>query len=448
MASYKRFEMKQMMDIMPNNAQNSMDFLLMPPPNMQMNTPFVMSGERMSGGRVSQSNATPFLLNRDSSDRHMDLDSDLANWNVNPSKTNGAGTNTNIDRVVFRTNGVNLENGHSGAANAFSSTTNNDQFKVPNVRESTLNAAKRDLFNTDGMTVTNGHSDVVNGFSGSRTSTSTSNGHSNAQNNHSDVSNNHENVPITTNGPTNHSVATNNIFGGHQNVSNDRENKSNANKGALFNGNGMNDTNTRTDAENGLFGVMNRFTGAKNSTNDHQVAPNNNHSEVSNGHEKASNASVFSRLNYNSNHTGRNNGMDIGSSQTLQTKKPKYDAIFTNRHSMDADDNRFEDVENDGIYADDDDEQHTNYGQKNFNETTTATANQQTNAANLFGTTQFTMNGPLGTKNDNDLSQQPNGQTNSGKFFLNIDWWIPILIMIKYLKPFSSWISTKIGKFE
>lgn len=404
MAAYKRFEMKLMMDNSTNPAQNSLDFLLMPPPNMPMNTPFVMSSERMSGGRALQSNATPFLLRQDSIDHNMDLDCDSTNWNVKTSNTNGFGKNgadTNInDKIVFRTNGGNLANGYSGAANGLEKATNdfessslNNQFKTPTGRGIELNAAKRA---TNGMTM------VANGYSGSKTSTTNSNGYDNAQNTHSVVSNNHENASATKNGSL-FPNGTTSIFGGHQghntnieqDVSNDHGYKWNANKGALFNGNGNNGTNIRHD--------------------------------VSNGHEKASNASIFPRLNHNSNDTGQNNVMESESSQTLHVVDASKQKLYSDDNGFD--DNRFYDDGNDNIYAADDEQR-----QKNFNDNLTATAKQQTSTVNSFGMAQF----------DGNLNQQPNGQTNSGNFahFCGLIDFIPIKLPFKI---FSSRISTKIG---
>lgn len=356
MAAYKRFEMKQMMNIPANHSsQNSLDFLLMPPPNMRMNTPFVMSGERMSGVRASrQANATPFLLNHNSSDRIMDLDLDPTNWYDNPVKMNSFGASKDAnERVVFRTSGVNTTNGQSGTVNGFS---------------------------------------MANGHSSATISTNTSNGHFNGQNYH-------ENGSAITN------ASANNIFGGHQNVSN----SSNAKKSAVFNETGMNDTKNRSSAENGLFGEINRFTGAKNPSNGHEKMPNP--------------SSVFTNLNYNTNDTGRYNKMDIESSQnssTAGTNKQKYGADFTNgQNEMDADENGFDNDDNGDIYVGDD-EQNTNYGQNKFScniEATTATSKQQTNAANLFGTAKFTMNGPPPGVNFNQ-------QKNSGNFTTFSMWLI------------------------
>lgn len=420
MAAYKRFEMKIMMQKSINHAPNSLDFLLLPPPNMQMNTPFVMSGELMSDGRSKRSNATPFLLRHDSIDQNMDLDCDPTNWNINTnmSKTN-TGTSTN-DKIVFRTNGVNLTNGYSGTANGLSSVTNdftssskisNNQSKASNGGESTLNAAKRDFFNTNSVTMANGHSGAVNGYSGSTSSAGPSNGQCNAQ--YQSLFENR-----TNGSTTNRSVVTNNIFGGqqghttnsHQNVTDDRGNKSNADNRALSNKNGINDINTRFDTKNGLFGA------------------NNNHSEASNSRKKASNATGFSHLNYNSNDNSRNNVMVVESSQTSRafgTNKQKSDDVFTDDHSIDADnngfdDNRSNDDENVNIYADGDDEQSINYDQNDLNDNlkTTVTAKQQTNATNLFGTAQFAINNgdQAANRRFDDFNQQPNGQTNSGNF--------------------------------
>lgn len=126
MTAYKIFEVKLIMNISLN--PNPMDFLLMPSPNMQMNTLFVMAGGRMFGGIVSHSNAMSFLVNRDSGDRTMDSDYDRPDWNANANGMNDlqrsvVATSTN-DRVVFRTSGVNLSNGHVGAANEKKNATN------------------------------------------------------------------------------------------------------------------------------------------------------------------------------------------------------------------------------------------------------------------------------------------------------------------------------------
>lgn len=85
-----------------------MDFLLMPPPNMQMNTPFVLAGERMSGGLARPSNATPSLVARSN---WMDVDFTDTVWNANANR-NATDTSTS-ERVVFRTNRVNLPRGHA-----------------------------------------------------------------------------------------------------------------------------------------------------------------------------------------------------------------------------------------------------------------------------------------------------------------------------------------------
>lgn len=259
MTAYKRYEMKSMMDIpSSNNAQNAMDFLLMPPPNMQMNTPFLLSGAR---GRASQSIATPFLLGRDSFDQNMELDSDTPNWMKNASKPNVParnGSNTN-DRIVFSTNG------HSSVANrSFNATkttnraTSNNQLNVENGCETeTLNAAKRDLFNVNGTALA---------------SAANSNGR--------------ENTFAATNG----SDTTNNRFGGQQHISSDHE--------KLTNG-----------ASNGTFDKMNDFSSAKNHLNDRHRGSQQNHLKNSTGPEKAiAGRSVFSRLNFDSNNTHRING--------------------------------------------------------------------------------------------------------------------------------------------
>lgn len=358
MAAYKRFEMKLMMDKPPNNAQNSMDFLLMPPPNMQMNTPFVLSGARMRRA-PQQPNDTPSLLSRDSFDQNMDLEYDTAN--VKMSKTNASATNTNNDRVVFRTSGVNLTNGFSGAANGHSSVT-----KTSKVENDQLNAAKRDLFNL------NGTNEAANAFSGSSNSIGISNGRENT----SDASNG----SLFGNG-------TNGIFGRQQNISNETAPKLNNDiNGCLLNG----------------------FAGEKKNLSENLIT-----------HEKTSvKQSVFSRLSFDSNSTGRNKTMDVESS------KKKYDAVFINGHTTDKDDNRFDDMA--GIHSDGDEPKNTtaNNGQNQSNGN--LKTKQQTNAADLFETAPFPMNAVRATINggDNaanqkfgDFNQQPSGKPNSSKIF-------------------------------
>lgn len=418
--------MKLMMHIAPNNAQNSMDFLSMPPPNMPMNTPFVMAGERMSGARAPRSKTTPFLVNRDSTDGSMDLDLDPVDWIADSTSRMDANIN---DRIVYRTSGVNLTNEYNRAVNddPSASKASDHQFKVPNAPAPSLKAAKRHLFNANNdVTMANGLSGNVNGFPSTAIPTSISNTHDNVKNSRMDVSNNHGNVSTNSN---RNNDATNNIFGGrqnqppttnnHQNVSNDPGNSSNANNGAIFNGNGINSSNTRSNAENGLFGSMSNFTGSKNPSNEHRGTSNIN--QDSNGPDKVSKASVFSRLNYNA--------MDV---ELSQQNNQKYNAIFTNDNSMDE--NQLEDIENDDIYVDDEDDdddgqQTNNSGQNNFNGKmiTKAMQKQQTNAANLFESGLFATNGPSGIQSAGEqtanqrfgnLNQQPlNGPANSGSFF-------------------------------
>lgn len=424
MANFKAIEMKLMESKMSNHSQkqNEMDFLLMPPPNMQMNTPMVLLGERT--GRVPQSNATPFLMNQNSSIHFMDLDMDFdpANLNTGLSNTNGSGRNkagssVNADKVVYRTNGApynNVTNGHSGAANGSSKATNDltstaksannygTQSNSANGCENALNAAKKDLFHLNNtLNVTHKSTGAVNGSSGTANSTDTTNdGYCEAQKNHPNALNTHsiqsrEASTISNgslfetnrfNGSTNHSSVANSIFGGnhgftnsHQNISNERQNTSSTSNDAFSNAN----SNSRfSGTSNGLFGEMIRFANTEN--------PSTGNNQHSNDHEKRSNASVFSRLNFNANNTGRNNAMNIGLKQivAIDGNKQKNDAKID--HLMDVHDNGFDD---DAIHSDDD-EQNTNFDQNDFNSNfkATTTANQPTNRVHLFETAPFPTN--------------------------------------------------------
>lgn len=352
MASYKRFEMQLMMSksLSTNQAQNSMDFLLMPPPNMKMNTPFVLSGSRM--GRA-QPCATPFLFDRDTSDREMmDLDFDTAYWsNNNANKTNVPAKNGSSasDRVVFRTNG------HTVAANRSTTATDatnrpsaasKNALNVENGRETQANAAKADLFN----------SNSTSKDAGPKASTAGS------------------------------SSATKPIFGGQQHIVTVNAYASNVCKSVAVNEKLNTDQNGASGGSDDPFDEMN--------------------GESSNGHEEASvGQSVFSRLNFDSTNTDRNNAYGT----------QKSGANFTNAHPMNADDNDAnvnDDIQPNGrdYYSN---TMANNNGKKQSNDNLKMARNatSQTNTAHLFETAPFPTNGRQSAENNG-------GQSNSGKIII------------------------------
>lgn len=283
MAVYKRFEMKLMMN-QPNVTQNSMDFLLMPPPNMQFNTPFVMADERM--GRASQSNATPFLLNRVSGGRNID---DPLNWNFDTAKTNAPAKN-----IVSRTNGLPGTKTNTPSLNV----TSNKRSKIENDCDSSLNG-------TDDAANTNGSGGGINS-----------------------------------------------ILGGQQNLLN------NVNNTSIVNQNASNDKNGSSDTANSQFDA---------------------------GPKNGDTSTVFSRFNFNGNHTDRNDVMDS------ESKKQTDKQIGIHLH---------------------DDQSNVMAGscQKKFKSALPATT-----SAKLFETSPFSIGDYINKPRVGDSNEQSNVQPNSGK---------------------------------
>lgn len=416
MLAFKRFEMQlRTVDKPTNIAQQSdtLDFLKMPPPSMPMNTPFAMFGERT--GRMSQTNATPFMLSRDSNNLNMemDLDCETVYSNGNSNKVNGfgrdvAGPNA-TDRIVYRTKGVNAMNGYSGATNNtkndFTGTNviaentanihyaaSSNHTTIINDLENQLNAAKRNLFMSS-TNDANSHGDA-----------GTSNGPRDTQSNHQATGNDYNGVKSTSIG--------------YSDVSNGRENTLSANNIGIFK---STDTNGQSGVINGLF--------AK--TNTSVTRAPNEHSGNSNSHAATSRESVFTRLYFNSSDTRRNNGMRVDARQALATgsSNQKCDDNFQNGHTMNTDDDN--DGNNDDAHFDCDEQNALICGQRDDdNLASKVNANHRTSATNLFESAPYALNDPSATTNGGeyasnrkfaDLNPQPNGQANSGNFSIKIN---------------------------
>lgn len=412
MAAYQRFEMQLMMNESLKRARNLHDFPAMHPPlppNMHMNTPSVVFGERKSNGTVPRSNGRL------------------------------AETNTN-DRIELRANGIEQSNRTKCAGNGLLCTATNafpgssnmtsNQFEAPNSRGRTVNAGKQDLSSTNVASLVNGQGHMyygaANGLCSSATSTSSlpNRFFDPKHNDRSDVSNNQVIVSTTanrppiengTNGSTNCFVVPNNAIGDPR--TNNHQNASNV---------------THSEAENGLLGKWDAFIGVKNSSNDHQGVQTQDHSAGTlngngngNYHEMASNVPILPHSSYNSNDAHRINEKLNQNLPASSASEQKNDDVSTNDHSMDVNDSGFVDdrVDDDGNYyaytdtdtdTDDDDE-------RNFDDNlkTPATSKQQTNAANLCETAQPVKNGSStsgGNKTFGSINQHPSAQTNSGNF--------------------------------